>query len=106
MVPAVMLIALQLIRVDLREQVIGSSITASDVKDHVNVLCDPLDGHLSSNVRFPSNEKEKFSMSGSDEGLDVALTVFATSQVLPTMLIVEPNILVSFDTAAFCEIIM
>ena len=101
MAPDVILIALQLIRVDLSEQVIGSSITAIDVKDHLNVRYDPFEGHLSSNVRLPLNEKEKFSIRGSDEGLDVALTELATSQVLPTILMVEPNILVSFDTVAF-----
>ena len=104
--PALMFIALQLIIVDFKEQVIGSSITANDVNNHVNDLCEPLDGHLSSNVRFPSNEKEKCSMSGSDDWLDVAFTEFAISQVLPTTLIDVPNILVSFDTAALFEITM
>ena len=106
MCPALMFIALQLIIVDVKEQVIGSSITAIDVNVHVNDLYDPFEGHFSSSVRFPSNENEKCSMSGSDDWLDVAFTEFAISQVLPTTLIVVPNILVSFDTAALFEITM
>ena len=49
---------------------------------------------------------QKFSTIGSDEGLDVAFTELSTSQVRPMMLILVPNILVFFDTAAFCEIKM
>ena len=106
MVPDVIFIALQLTRVDLNEQTMGSFITAIDVKVHSDVCEDPFDGQVSSNVRLPLNVNVKFSTIGSDEGLDVAFTELSTSQVLPITLMLVPNILVFFDTAAFYEIMM
>ena len=106
MVPDVTLIALQLTRVDLIEQTIGSLITAIDVKVHSNLWEDSFDGQVSSNVRLPSNLNVKFSTSGSGEGLVVAFTELSTSQVLLITLMLVPNIRVCFDTAAFCDIMM
>ena len=106
MVPDVILMALQLTRVDFMEQTIGSLTTAIDVKVHLNVCEDPFDGQVSSNVRLPSNLNVKFSTSGSVEGLDVAFTELSTSQVLLITLMLVPNMRVCFDTAAFSDIIM
>ena len=100
------LIDLQLINVDLNEQTIGSFITAIEVKVHFDVCVDPFDGQVSSKVRLPLKVNVKSSNSGPGDGLDVVFTELSTSQVLPMTLILLPNILVFFDTAASCEIMM